>query len=65
MAIAPKNERNHVPSSSGTVDVKTKNVKDQINTLFSQQRELVADLQRKSVKVDIKSSDDNSALEWL
>lgn len=65
MATAPKNERYSVSPSSRSVDVKAQNVKEQVNTLFAQQRELVTTLQSKSVKVEIKSSDDSSALEWL
>jgi len=57
-ALNNKNKR----SSSPTVHIE---VKEQIEMLFSTQRDFVVKLRSKSVRVNVKSASTSSALEWL
>ncbi|WP_063668808.1 hypothetical protein [Aliivibrio fischeri] len=62
MAKTTKENSKDVASSSSTMRVE---IREQVDTLFSNQRNLVVKLRSKSVKVSIKSSSSNTALEWL
>lgn len=62
MATKTKNINSGVASSPATMRVE---IKEQVDTLFSQQRNLVVKLRSKSVKVSIKMAGNSSALEWL
>ncbi|HCH4140912.1 TPA: hypothetical protein NKV59_004437 [Vibrio parahaemolyticus] len=62
MATKTKKINTSTASSSSAMHIE---IKEQVETLFSQQRNLVVKLRSKSVKVNIKTADSNSALEWL
>ncbi|HFQ5290433.1 hypothetical protein CGT68_18310 [Vibrio cholerae] len=56
------NKPNASSSSKSKIQVE---VREQVDTLFSKQRNLVIQLRSKSVKVQVKSAGSNPALDWL
>ncbi|MCC9661488.1 hypothetical protein LPA49_13090 [Pseudoalteromonas sp. MB41] len=60
MEKTTRNTNNNVASPSIRAEIK-----EQVDTLFSNQRNLAVKLRSKSVKVSVKANGGSSALEWL